>query len=172
MNSTGNDKVSMTIADYVLDFRKAGITVLANMNKHKKSIIVRWAHDVVDQYGVHLKDNQIKINDAASLPYSKENIKIAIKTLLLAYVAKEADEMIDLLKDRYVRLSEFQEIRQEDLDTIYREANELDQEAESRDVSLFPTYHRYMQLSVSEQKILIEEINSLVRGFQSQSKDS
>jgi hypothetical protein len=177
MNSTNDDKKSKAlpqkkekpppmIEGYIKDFRHKGIIALANMSKDEQTIIVNWAQDVVDQYGSFLKEYPMKIKNIVDLPCPKENIKIAIKTLLPAYIAKESDDIVNLLKDRYVRLSAFQEISYEDKETIIKESNEIDQNSESADTSLFPTYHKYMQIIISEQKILLEDINTFINDLQ------
>jgi hypothetical protein len=167
-----NDKLSPLIEDFIKDMRHKGISALASMSKDEQTIIVNWAQDVVDQYGSFLIEYPMKIKNLFDLPYAKENIKIAIKTLLPAYLAKGSEDIVNLLKDRYVRLSAFQEISQEDKENIIKETNEIDQKSESTDTSLFPTYHKYMQIIISEQKILLDEINTFINDLQIQKKDS
>jgi hypothetical protein len=157
-----NDKLSPLIKGFIKDFRQRGISALAKMSKNEQTLIVNWAQELVDQYGSVLIEYPMKIKNLVDLPWPKENIKIAIKALLPAYLAKESDDIVNLLKDIYVRLSAFQEISQEDKETIIKEANEIDQKSEPTDTSLFPTYHKYMQIIISEQKILLEEINTFI----------
>ena len=142
------------------------------MSKNEQTLIVNWAQELVDQYGSVLIEYPMKIKNLVDLPRPKESIKIAIKALLPAYLAKESDDIVNLLKDIYVRLSAFQEISQEDRQTIIKEANEIDQKSGSTDTSLFPTYHKYMQIIISEQKILLDEINTFINDLQIQKKDS
>jgi hypothetical protein len=167
-----NDKFLSRVEDYIKDFRHKGISAIANRSKDEQTIIVNWAQDVVDQYGSFLKEYPMKIKNLVDLPYPKENIRIAIKTLLPAYLAKGSDDIVNLLKDRYVRLSAFQDIRLEDKETIIKESNEIDEKSESTDTSLFPTYHKYMQLIISDQKILLEDINSFINDLKIQKKGS
>ena len=167
-----NEKLTVTIEAFIKDFRHKGISALANLQKNEQALIVNWAQDVVDQYGSFLMEYPMKIKNLDDSPFPKENIKIAIKTLLPAYLAKGSDDIVNLLKDRYVRLSAFQEISQEDKETIIRESNEIDQKSESADTSLFPTYHKYIQIIISEQKILLEEIDTFIDDLQIQKKDS
>ena len=160
------------IKNYIRAFREAGIIALAKMSEQARSRVLQWAQGVVEQYRAYLKESRLQIKSAVNLPHPKENIKIAIKTLLPACMATESDENLDLMKDMYIRLSEFQEISQEDIETICKEADEIAQKPNFRDTSLFPKYHRYLQLKVSEQKLLIDEINSIVSGFRTQIKGS
>lgn len=168
-----NDREAQAMIDYFIkDFKKKGIITLANMSKDEQTIIINWAQDVVDRYGSVLKEYPLKIKNLIDLPCPKENIQIAIKTLLPAYVAKGSDDIVNLLKDRYVRLSAFQDIGQEDKGNIIKESNEFDQTSESTDTSLFSAYQKYMQIIISEQKILLEDINTFINDLQIQKKDS
>jgi hypothetical protein len=110
----------------------------------------------------------MKIKNLNELPFRKEELKIAIKVLLPAYIAKGSDDIVNLLKERYVHLSAFQEISQEDKDTITKEADRIDRNSESTETALFPTYHKYMEIIVSEQKILLDEVNSFIDDIQIQ----
>ena len=179
MNSSKKDKKlqaqpkrgknpSSVIEDFLKQFRKAGISVLADLDKDDQAQIVNWAQDVVNQFGSILKENPMKIKNLVDLPCPKEDLKIAIKVLLPAYLAKGSDEVVSLLKDRYVRLSAFQEISQVDKDTIIREVNNTDPKSDSTENELFPTYHKYMEVVVSEQKLLIDEIKIYINDLQIQ----
>ena len=167
-----NDKFPSLIEDYIKDFRHKGISAIANRSKDEQTIIVNWARDVVDHYGSFLNEYPMKIKNLVDLPYPKENIRIAIKTLVPAYLAKGSDDIVNLLKERYVGLCAFQEISQEDKETIIKESNEIDEKSESTDSSLFPTYHEYMQLIISNQKIFLEDINSFINDLKIQKTDS
>ena len=177
MNSTNDDKKSevlnqsdnnppAVIFDYLIDFRKKGLSIISDMSKGEQTIFVNWAQDVVDRYGHLLQENPSKIKNIADLPCSKEDLKIAIKVLLPAYLTKRSGDIFDLLKDRYVRLSAFQEISQEDKDAIIKESDKIGQKSESTETSLFSTYQKYMQIIVSEQKILLDEINAFIDDLQ------
>jgi hypothetical protein len=167
-----NEKPPVAIEGYIKDFRHQGISALANLRKNEQTLIVNWAQDVVDQYGSVLMEYPVKIKNIIDLPCPRENIKIATKTLLPAYLTKGSDDIDNLLKERYVRLSAFQEISSEDKETIIKEADEIDQKSESTETSLFPTYHKYMQIIISEQKILLEETDSFINDVQIKKKDS
>jgi hypothetical protein len=150
------------IHEYIKDFRQKGLAILSDLSKNEQTVFVNWAQNIVDRYGSLLQENPSKIKNVADLPCPKEDLKIAIKVLLPAYLAKESDDIVDLLKDRYVRLGAFQEISQEDKETIIKESDEMGQKSESTDTSFFSTYQKYMQILVSEQKTLLDEINAFI----------
>jgi hypothetical protein len=147
---------------YIDAFRKAGLSALTELGNDDQAAIANWAQDVVNRYGAILVEYPLKLNDAKDLPHTKETIKIAIKTLLSAYVLKGMDDSISLLKDRYVRLSTFQEIDPEDKKTIFRTVNDENQTSPPTDTSLMPAHQKYMQLALSEEKILLEDITAFL----------
>jgi hypothetical protein len=83
---------------------------------------------------------------------------------------KGSGDIVNLLKDRYVRLSAFQKISQEDKEAIIKETIEINQRPESPDASLFPTYHKYIELIISEQHVLLEDINTFINDLQTDKK--
>jgi hypothetical protein len=160
------------IEDYLKGFKQKGLVILSDMSKEEQAVFVNWAQNVVDRYGSLLLENPSKIKNVADLPCPKEDLKVAIKVLLPAYLAKGSDDVVELLKDRYVRVGAFQEISQEDKDAIIKESDDIDQKSDSVDTSLFSTYQKYMQVIISEQNILLEDINTFVDDLQIQKEDS
>ena len=154
------------IYDYIKDFRKKGLKIISDLSKDEQTMFVNWAQNVVDRYESLLQGNPSKIKNVVDLPCPKEELKIAIKVLLPAYLAKGSDDIVDLLKDRYVGLGVFQEFSQEDREAIIEESAGIDQNSESQDNSLFSAYHKYMQLILSEQKILLDDINAFIDDLQ------
>jgi hypothetical protein len=148
------------IEAYLSEFRKIGPTVLAGLSAGDQTTVANWAREMVDQYGSILNELPMKIKDVDVLPCPKETIKIAIKTLMQAYALTESEDMLTLLKERYVRLSSFQEIDSEDKKTIYTKASDTNQAFSSSDTTLASTHQKYMQLVLSEEKILFEDIET------------
>jgi len=146
------------IEEYLNAFRKIGPTALSGLSADEQTAVATWAREIVDQYGAVLNELPMKIKDTNSLPHDKETIKIAIKTLVQAYALTESKDMLTLLKERYVRLSSFQEINPEDKKTIYTEAGDTNQAQPNSDFSFNSTRQKYMQLVLSEEKILFEDI--------------
>ena len=121
--------------------------------------IANWANEVFNDYTTALADFPMKIKSIEELPCSKQDIKLAIKILLPTYLSKGSDDMVDLLKERYVRLSAFQEISTEDKETIIREFHVIEKENGTTNRTLFPNYYKYIDLMVAEQNALVDDIN-------------
>ena len=101
-----------------------------------------------------------------------KNIKIAIKILLSAYVIKKADEIVDILKKRYISIGAFQDINPDDKEEIIEEANRKDQQLESAYESVFPSYHKYMEVIIAEQNALFEDVNNFINDLLELRKES
>jgi hypothetical protein len=166
-----SEKRSPVIEEFIKDFRNNKMAAIANLDEERQTIIANWAQDLVDLYGSLLQDYSAKIKDAADLPCQREDLKIAIKVLLPAYLAKGSDDTVDLLKDRYIRLSAFQAISREDKSKINKKSNDSDQESEPADSSLFSAYQKYMQIIISEQNVFLEEINTFINDLKARNKD-
>lgn len=173
------EKPPAVISDYVKDFRRKGLSILSGMSKDEQTLFVNWAQNIVDRYGVLLQENPAQLKNVADLPCPKEDLKVAIKVLLPAYLAKGSDDTVDLLKDRYTRLCAFQEISAEDKETIIKISDEMDrnrspeasQKGQPAETSFFSAYQKYMQIILSEQKILLEDINSYISDLQIRHSD-
>ena len=73
------------IETYINEFRKNGLSALTGLSDDEQASVAKWAQDVASQYGSMIEEHALKLNNAADLPYPKETIKIAIKTLLSAW---------------------------------------------------------------------------------------
>ena len=151
------------IQAYLREFRKKGPVALTELSDEEQTTIATWAREVVDHYGAILNALPGKIKDTNDLPHAKETIKIAIKTLVQAYALTESKDMLNLLKERYARLSSFQEIDPEDKKTFYTEAGDTNQTQPTSDFSFNSTRQKYMQLILAEEKILFEDIETYIR---------
>lgn len=150
------------IEKYLKRFRKKGPAALAGLSNEEQTAVATWARKVVDQYISALTELSAKIKDIDTLPFPKETIKIAIKTLMPAYALTDSEDMLNLLKDRYVRLSSFQEIRQKEIKTGGTENGDPNQTLPDSDTASASTHQKYMQLALSEEKILLEDITAFM----------
>lgn len=171
-HSQQKEKQSPVIEDFIKNFRNNEMDAIAKLDEEKQAIIVNWARDLVDQYGSLLQAHPAKIKDIADLPCPREDLMIAIKVLLPAYIAKGSDDSVDLLKDRYVRLSAFQAISREDKESLQKKFPDSDQKPDPADSSLFPAYQKYMQIVISEQAVFLEDINTFISDLRLRQTDS
>jgi NurA-like 5'-3' nuclease len=162
-NSKINENSSSAVEVLLNELRKTGITGILTMNKKEQITVSNWAHEFVNQYDAILKNNPMKLKDISELPCSKMDAKMAIKLLLLASVEKGLkDNTVVKLKDKFVRLGTFQSIDQEDISKLTKHLSYIQNKPMDADTSSFPELNKYMDLILSEQKALLEEINSFI----------
>jgi hypothetical protein len=155
-------KSSSKIANLLDEIKDKGIFAIAQMNEEDQVTITKWALDIYDRYESVLENQPTKIKNIVELPASKQEVKMAIKILLTTYVLKQSDEMVDRLKDRYISIGAFQNIDLEDREKIFYEVDNMEQELESDYVSVFPEYHKHMEVAILEQNILLEDVNNFI----------
>ncbi|UCE51913.1 MAG: hypothetical protein JSV31_22030 [Desulfobacterales bacterium] len=159
--STG-EKITSKIQNLLNEMKDKGIFALAQMTEENKVMMTKWAQEISDRYVSVLEKHPAKIKNIAELPASKEEVKTAIKILLTAHVIKKSDEMVDILKNRYVSIGAFQDIDPDDKEKIIEEVNNIDQQLESAYESVFPNYHKYAEVIISEQNALLEDVNNFI----------
>jgi len=86
-----------------------------------------------------------------------------IKLLMLASVEKRLDDnAVVNLKDKFVSLGSFQSIDQEDIVKLINHISDIQKKSMDADTPSFPELNKYMDLIISEQKALLDEINSFI----------
>jgi len=95
------------------------------------------------------------------LPAPKDEIKIAIKILLSAYVIKKSEKKVNILKDYFIRIGSFQKIDLEEK-KIIEEFNSTEQKLENAYPSAFSNFHKYMEVVISEQDALLKNLNNFI----------
>jgi hypothetical protein len=169
-SDTSNLKEEVSSA-FLINFfnliRKKGFSAIFDLKKEEQKLIANWAQTVIEEYASKLKDHSITIKNSNDLPFSKHEIKSAIKTWLIVYLSRESDIMVNLMKERYIQLSMFQEIKQEDMNTIIMEKKKNS----FANVFLHPSHHKYIDLMVAERKALVEDINNFIMKWSNASND-
>ncbi len=162
-NSRTSENSSSEVEALLNKLRKTGITAILTMNKKAQITVLNWAHNLVNQYDATLKNNPVKLKDTAELPCSKMDVKLAIKLLMLASVEKRLDDnTVVNLKDKFVSLGSFQSIDQEDIVKLINYISDIQKKSMDADTPSFSELNKYMNLIISEQKALLDEINSFI----------
>jgi hypothetical protein len=167
-----NQTINSIIKNFIDEIKDAGIFAIAHESEQKQAIITKWAQDISDRYLSVLKKHPAKIRNIVELPVSKEEVKIAIKISLISHVMRKSDEMVEILKDRYISIGEFQDIDPDDKEIIIEEVSNIDQQLESAYESVFPNYHKYMEVIISEQNTLLEDVNNFINDLKELKKES
>jgi len=163
-NSKPSEDSSSELEALLNRLRKTEITAILTMNKKAQKTVLNWANNLVNQYDAILKNSPMKLKDIAGLPYSKMDAKLAIKLLMLTAVEKKLeDNTVVNLKDKFVSLGSFQSIDQKDIVELIQYISDIQKKSMDADTPSFPELNKYMNLIISEQKALLEEINSFIR---------
>ena len=157
-----DNKTSSKIQNLLDEIKDRGFFALVHLSEENQVMITHWAQDMFDRYKSVLENQPSKIKNIVELPASKQEVKMAIKILLTTYVLKQSDEMVDRLKDRYISIGAFQNIDLEDREKTFYEVDNMEQELESDYVSVFPEYHKHMEVAILEQNILLEDVNNFI----------
>ena len=159
---TSDKRFSPELDRLIRTLRQKGISNISGLRKDDMIRIANWAQQVYNDYDDALESLPSKIKSVTDLPFAKEDIKMAIKILLLTYVSNSSDEMVTRLKERYVRLSAFQDISREDQAILTKESRETNQMNGSADRTALTAYDKYIDLMVAEQNVLVEDINTFI----------
>ena len=163
VNSNTKESSSSEAGVLLNKLRKTGIIAILNMNKKSQMIMSNWAHDIVNQYNAVLKKNPMKLKNITELPCSKMDAKLAIKLLMLGSVEKGLDNnSASNLRDKFISLGSFQSIDQKDIVKLMKYIRDIKEKSMDANTFSLPGFNKYMDLIISEQKALLEEINSFI----------
>jgi len=163
MNSKTSENSSSELEALLNKLRKTEITSILTMSRKKQKTVLNWAYNLVNQYDAILKNNPMQLKDIAELPCSKMDAKLAIKLLMLTSVEKRLeDNTVVNLKDKFVSLGSFQSIDQEDIVKLIKYISYIQKLSMDADTPSFPELNKYVDLIISEQKALLDEINSFI----------
>jgi hypothetical protein len=173
VNSNIKESSSSEVGTLLNKLRKTGIVAILNMNKKSQMTMSSWAHDIVNQYNAVLKNNPMKLKNITELPCSKMDAKLAIKFLLLGSVEKGlGDHAASNLRDKFISLGSFQSIDQKDIVKLMNYIRDIKKKSVDANIFSLPGFNKYMDLIISEQKALLEEINSFIEDIRKIKKNS
>ena len=171
-NTKTKKNSSSDLEELINKLRKTGITAILNMDKKAQLTLSNWANDLVNQYSAILKNNPVKLKDIADLSCSKMDVKLAIKILLLVSVEKvQEDNTVIKLRDKFVSLGSFRSIDEEDTIKLMKYTRDIQNKSMDAETLPFPELNKYMDLILSEQKALFEEINGFIEDIRKIKKD-
>ena len=173
VNSNTNEGSSSEVGALLDKLRKMGIIAILNMNKKSQLTMSNWAHDIVNQYNAVLKNNPMKLKNITELPCSKMDAKLAIKFLLLGSVEKGLDDKtFSNLRDKFISLGSFQSIDQKDIVRLTKYIRDIKEKSMEDNFFSLPGFNKYMDLIISEQKALLEEISSFIEDIRKIKKNT
>ena len=119
-----------------------------------------WSKHIIRHYRVVLERNPANIRTAEDLPFSKEEVKLAIKLALPFYAQKNIHSMVRNLKTIYKELGCFQSIETGDKAKLRKSSNRRDTSSQMPYRELLKIHEKYMETVISEKKSLLEDITA------------
>jgi len=156
-NSGHNVKRSLSLESLLNDLANRGISAYGDMNGLQRRLIWKWASNVIHEYRKILDEDPRNLRSVQELPFTKQDVKMAIKLSLLPCVSEGLHSLTRNLKNIYKELGTFQEY-------VKQASNEMDQGDQKQTSSGLAKDIRskYLEVIVSEKKSLLEEINHYV----------
>jgi len=145
------------------DLRNKGIAAFRQLNDDEQKRVWQWCNEVVRQYRGVLETDPRNIRNVASLPFPKEDIRLALKMLLPLYISKGMHSMVRKLKNAYQETGTFQTIDPQDQAVLSTETTRRGKQISKRQYSdVDRANEKYMGLVISEKKGLLQDINNFV----------
>jgi hypothetical protein len=154
------------------DLKNKGIMAFKQMTDNEQKKIWNWSKDVVQQYRSVLEADPGNIRDIEDLPFPKEDIKLAIKLSLTLYIAKDMQSVIKVLKNAYKDIGTFQSIDDVDKKELRSRTDPKRKASSQKHRTTYPLSDKYTELIVSEQKVLLQEINDFAEDLESVMRDN
>ena len=153
---------SSELKRFLKDFKTSGLAAFKKINKEAQRRIIDWSTGVTRQYLILIDKDLANIKDIADLPYPKEDIKLAIKMMLPIYISNGPPNMVKKLKLAYQELGSFQQIDPGDNKRIQSPATSKDTNFSKKIPERVAIYDEYLEITISERKILFQEIEKYV----------
>jgi hypothetical protein len=144
------------------DLKNYGIMAFRQMSDDEQKVVWKWSKEVIRQYQRALEADPSNIRNIESLPFPKEDIKLAIKLSLPFYISKNVQSMVKVLKTAYREIGVFQNIDSADEGKLFFTTYRKKASSYKNDQDNFRIYEKYMSAIVSEKKALVQEINDFV----------
>jgi len=137
-----------------------GLYAFKGMSDIEQRRVWFWSKNVIRHYRVVLERNPANIRAAEDLPFSKEEVKLAIKLALPFYAQKNIHSMVRNLRTIYKELGCFQSIETGDKAKLRKPYNRGDKSTSVPYGELLKIHEKYMETVISEKKSLLEEITA------------
>lgn len=146
--------------------KNKGIMAFKQMTDDEQKLVWKWTREVIRRYQSILEADPGNIRNVESLPFPKEDIKLAIKLSLPLYVSKDMQAMVKKLKTAYKEIGTFQHIDEADKEKLLSQSDLKRGTSSPKKKTGYPLSDKYTEISVSEKKALLQEINDFVNDLE------
>jgi hypothetical protein len=149
------------------DLKNKGILAFKQMTDDEQKKVWDWSKEVIQQYRSVLEADPSNIRNIEDLPFTKEDIKLAIRLSLPLYISKDMQSVVKMLKTVYKDIGTFQSIDDVDKKELRLRADPKRRTSSQETGTTYLLSDKYTELTISEQKALLQEINDFVADLES-----
>jgi hypothetical protein len=164
--SVEKDNMLLISSKLLANLKNNGILAFNQMTDDEQKLVWKWSREVIRQYLSKLETHPANIRNVEYLPFPKEDIKLAIKLALPLYLSKDMQSMVKKLKTAYKEMGTFQRIDEADKKEWLSRSDSKDRSALQNHITPHPLSDKYTEISISEKKALLHEINDFVNDLE------
>jgi len=166
-DAAGKNDMLLISSSLLADLKNMGILAFKQMTDNEQKTVWKWSKEVIRRYRSVLEAYPGNIRDVEDLPFPKEDIKLAIKLSLPLYISKDMQSMVKMLKTSYKEIGTFQIIDDSDKKKLRTRADSERRSPSQNNRKVYPVTDKYTEITVSEKKALLQEINDFVTDLES-----
>jgi hypothetical protein len=149
------------------DLKNKGILAFKQMTDDDQKKVWNWSKEVIQQYRSVLEADPSNIRNIEDLPFPKEDIKLAIRLSLPLYLSKDMQGVVKMLKTAYKDIGTFQFIDDVDKKELRSRTDPTQRASSKNKRTKYSLSDKYTELTISEQKALLQEINDFAADLES-----
>lgn len=150
----------LNLEELLQTLQERGLFAFKDMSDIEQRRVWFWSKNIIRRYRLVLERNPSNIRSVKDMPFSKEEVKLAIKLALPFYAQKNINSMVRNLKTIYKELGCFQSIEAGDKAKLRKSNNRRDKALPVSYRELLKIHEKYMEAVISEKKSLLEEITT------------
>jgi len=163
----GKNDMLLISSSLLANLKNMGILAFKQMTDAEQKTVWKWSKEVIRRYRSVLEAHPGNIRDVEDLPFPKEDIKLAIKLSLPLYISKDMHSMVKMLKTAYKEIGTFQIIDDIGKKKLPSKADSKRKSSSQNNRTAYPLTDKYTEITVSEKKALLQEINDFVTDLES-----
>jgi hypothetical protein len=151
---------ALSLDELLQALKDKGFYAFKDLSDNEQRRVWFWSKTIIRQYRLTLERNPANLRAAEDLPFSKGEVKLAIKLALPFYAQKNVPDMVRNLKSIYKELGCFQSIEAVDKEKLLTVYKRRDKASGRPYRELLDIHEKYMETVISEKKSLLQEITT------------
>jgi hypothetical protein len=155
-----SNAAASSLDELLQTLEEKGLYAFKDLSTSEQRRVWFWSKTIIRQYRLALERNPANLRAAEDLPFSKAEVKLAIKLALPFYAQKKVQSMVKNLKSMYKELGCFQSLEAGDREKLRAVYRRRDKASVRPYRELLEIHEKYMETVISEKKSLLAEINT------------